>query len=68
MRRKGLTLALARRMTESAYSRAIALGTRGHVDLSWLASHRFPLADAAKAFEVAAGRKGLKVVVDLSAG
>ena len=68
MRRKGMTLAIARRMTESAYSRAIALATRGAIDLSWLTTHRFPLADAAKAFEVASRREGLKVVVDLSAG
>ena len=66
MRRKGLTLACARRMTENAYARAIALGTRGAVDLSWLTSHRFPLADAATAFEVASRREGLKVVVDVS--
>lgn len=68
MRRKGLTLALARRMTDSAYARAIALGTRGAVDLSWLTSHRFPLDEAGKAFEVASRREGLKVVIDLSAG
>jgi L-iditol 2-dehydrogenase len=36
MRRKGLTLALVRRMTDDAYSRAIALGARGAVDLGGL--------------------------------
>lgn len=65
MRRKGLTLACVRRMTGSAYARAIALGTRGVVDLSWLISHRFPLADAATAFRIASRREGLKVVVAL---
>ena len=54
-------------MTDDAYTRAIALGARGAVDLSRLTSHRFPLDDAAKAFEVASRREGLKVVVDLSA-
>lgn len=68
LRRKGLTLACARRMTDNAYSRAISLGARGIVDLPWLVSHRYPLADAAKAFEVAARRDGLKVVIDVAAG
>ena len=66
MRRKGLTLACARRMTDSAYARAISLGTRGAVDLSWLITQRFPLADAAQAFETASRREGLKVVVDVA--
>ncbi len=68
LRRKGLTLACARRMTENAYARAIALGSRRSVDLPWLVSHRYPLAEAAKAFEIAAGREGLKVVIDVAAG
>jgi L-iditol 2-dehydrogenase len=66
LRRKGLTLACVRRMTDSAYARAISLGVRGVLDLSWLASHRFPLADAAKAFELASRREGLKVVIDVT--
>lgn len=68
MRRKGLTLACVRRMTDGAYARAISLGTRGVVDLSWLTSHRFGLADAAKAFDTASRREGLKVVVDVTTG
>lgn len=67
MRRKGLTLAFARRMTDGAYRRAIALVARGAVDLSWLASHRFPLDDVTAAFATAARREGLKVVVDVTA-
>ena len=67
MRRKGLTLACARRMTADAYRRAITLAVRGAVDLSWSTSHRFPLDDAPEAFATAARREGLKVVVDLSA-
>jgi L-iditol 2-dehydrogenase len=68
MRRKGLTLAFARRMTDDAYRRAIALVARGALDLSWLASRRFPLDDVTAAFETAARREGLKVVVDVTTG
>ena len=68
MRRKGLTLAFARRMTENAYVRAIALATRGAVDLSWLTTRRFPLEDAVDAFATASRREGLKVVVDVTSG
>ena len=42
MRRKGLTLAFARRMTENAYMRAIALAAAARVDLSWLATRPVP--------------------------
>jgi L-iditol 2-dehydrogenase len=66
MRRKGLTVAWARRMTADAYARAISLAVRGAVDLSWLTSHRFPLQHAAEAFATAAEREGLKVVVDVT--
>ena len=68
MRRKGLTLAFARRMTENAYVRAIALAARGAIDLSWLATRRFPLDDAPEAFATASRREGLKVVVDVTTG
>jgi L-iditol 2-dehydrogenase len=68
LRRKGLTLAWARRMTENAYQRAISLAVRGVVDLSWLTSDRFPLDDATAAFATAARREGLKVVVDVTGG
>jgi L-iditol 2-dehydrogenase len=68
MRRKGLTVAWARRMTAGAYVRAISLAVRGAVDLSGLTTHRFPLDDAAEAFATAARREGLKVVVDVTAG
>jgi L-iditol 2-dehydrogenase len=62
-RRKGLTIALVRRM-KHAYPRAIALAAAGRVDLRSMVTHRFPIAAAALAFETAARREGLKVVVE----
>jgi L-iditol 2-dehydrogenase len=62
-RRKGLTLALARRM-KPVYARALALVQAGHVTLAGLVSHRFRLDDCGEAFATAATRVGLKVVVE----
>jgi L-iditol 2-dehydrogenase len=62
-RRKGLTLKLVRRM-KSTYPRAIRLVRDGRIDVRSLVSHRFPLTDVARAFEVAARREGLKVLVE----
>jgi L-iditol 2-dehydrogenase len=62
-RRKGLTLVLARRMNV-VYPRAIRLVEQGLVDPMSLVSHRFALADTAKAFDTAVARSGLKVVVE----
>lgn len=62
-RRKGLTIAMVRRMNE-AYPRAIALALAGKVDLGAVVTHRFPLAESADAFAVAARRAGLKVIVE----
>ena len=61
-RRKGLTIAMSRRMNE-AYPRAMALAASGRVDLASLVTRTVPLAQTAEAFGTAARREGLKVVV-----
>jgi L-iditol 2-dehydrogenase len=63
-RRKGLTLRLCRRMKHT-YPRAIALVEQGRVDLNSLVTHRFTLEQAQQAFEIAARRKGLKVILEI---
>ena len=62
-RRKGVTIALVRRMNE-AYPRAISMAARGQVDLGPVVTHHFPLTDVAGAFGAANRRAGLKVVVE----
>jgi len=62
-RRKGLTIALVRRMNE-VYPRAISLAERGTVDLASLVSGRAGLGEVAAAFGDAAKRSGLKVVIE----
>jgi L-iditol 2-dehydrogenase len=62
-RRKGLTIAMVRRMNE-VYPRAMSLAVHGQVDLGPLVTHRFPLAAAAEAFRLAAQRRGLKVIIE----
>ncbi len=62
-RRKGLTLSMVRRMKHT-YPRAIALAQAGRVDLRSVVTHRFPLAQSQQAFELAARREGLKVLVE----
>jgi L-iditol 2-dehydrogenase len=62
-RRKGLTLALVRRMNE-AYPRAISMAARGQVDLGPVVTHHFPLAGVDTAFRAANRRTGLKVIVE----
>ena len=64
-RRKGLTLAMARRMPP-IYDRAIRLVESGAVKFSGLVTHRFPLRECMRAFGVAAAREGIKVVVEPS--
>ena len=62
-RRKGLTIALVRRMNE-VYPRAISLAERGVVDLGSLVTRRAGLGEIAAAFGDAADRTGLKVIVE----
>jgi L-iditol 2-dehydrogenase len=63
-RRKGLTIAIVRRMKE-AYPRAISVVERGVVELDWLITSSFGLDDIADAFKVAVAREGLKTVVQI---
>jgi len=62
-RRKGLTIALVRRMND-VYPRAISLVAAGRVDVSTLVTHRLDLDSAPEAFGIAAGRTGLKVIIE----
>jgi L-iditol 2-dehydrogenase len=61
-RRKGLTLALVRRMKE-AYPRAVRVVEQKLVDVDSIVTHRFALTDVAEAFATAAARAGHKTVV-----
>jgi len=65
-RRKGLTVALVRRMKEDVYERGIRLVETGRVDVASLVTARFSLEKAPEAFRSAAAREGLKVVLDPS--
>jgi L-iditol 2-dehydrogenase len=62
-RRKGLTIAMVRRMKE-VYPRATALVEAGLVDVRGLVSHRFPLTEVQDAFTAAVTRSGLKVILE----
>ena len=62
-RRKGLTIAMVRRMNE-VYPRAISLAARGVVDLGALVSRRAGLGEVEEAFGDAARRTGLKVIIE----
>jgi L-iditol 2-dehydrogenase len=62
-RRKGLTIALVRRMNE-VYPRAIALAAHGTVHLNDLVTRRAALGEVGAAFTDAAHRTGLKVLVE----
>jgi L-iditol 2-dehydrogenase len=62
-RRKGLTIAMVRRMNE-VYPRAISLAERGVVDLASVVTSRFGLDAIGPAFTDGARRAGLKVIVE----
>ncbi len=61
-RRKGLTIAMSRRMGE-VYPRAIELVASGRIDGAGIISHRYPLDEAAPAMRAAAARTGYKTVI-----
>jgi L-iditol 2-dehydrogenase len=61
-RRKGLTIKLVRRM-KLTYPRAIQLVENGKVNVRSLVTHTFPLDQYAEAFQLAARREGLKVMI-----
>jgi L-iditol 2-dehydrogenase len=63
-RRKGLTLALCRRMRGTDLPRAIRLVEAGRVELAPLVSERHPLVDVRAAFEGLVERRGLKIVIE----
>jgi len=63
-RRKGLTIKLVRRMKHT-YPRAIDLVAKGLVDVHSLVPHRFPLDQSMEAFQAAARREGLKVIIEI---
>jgi len=62
-RRKGLTIAMVRRMNE-VYPRAISLAERGVVDLASVVTSRSGLGEMPEAFGEAARRTGLKAVIE----
>ena len=62
-RRKGLTIAMVRRMNE-VYPRAISLAERGALDLGSVVTSRYGLGEVQEAFAAGARRTGLKVIVE----
>jgi L-iditol 2-dehydrogenase len=62
-RRKGLTIAMVRRMNE-VYPRAISLAARGVVDVGAVVTGRAGLGEVQTAFTDAARRAGLKVIIE----
>jgi L-iditol 2-dehydrogenase len=66
VRRKGLTIRLARRMKHT-YPRSIRLVESGVVDLNYMISHRFPLEQTPEAFALNAAYQDevVKVVIEL---
>ena len=62
-RRKGLTIAMVRRMNE-VYPRAISLAERGVVDLGSVVTSRTGLGEIPAAFGATARRTGLKAIIE----
>jgi L-iditol 2-dehydrogenase len=61
-RRKGLTIKLSRRMNR-VYPDAIRLVDAGQIDVRTVVTANLPLSEYKAAFDAAAGRQGLKVVI-----
>lgn len=62
-RRRGLTIKLVRRM-KNTYPTAIRLVAQGAVDLKSLITHEFPSEEFNLAYETAARREGVKVIIN----
>jgi L-iditol 2-dehydrogenase len=62
-RRKGLTIKIVRRMKHT-YPRAIALVAEKHIDVRSLVTHCYSLSEFSAAFDVAARREGIKVIIE----
>ncbi|WP_249018696.1 zinc-binding dehydrogenase [Conexibacter sp. S30A1] len=67
-RRKGVTIALSRRMRADALARAARLAGTGSLRLGHLVSERYALEDAADAFTSLAAYRGIKIIVQLDGG
>lgn len=63
-RRKGLTIAVSRRMKPGDLPRAAGLAGSGRVTLGALVSERFPLTRSQDAFAALSEKRGLKIVVE----
>ncbi|MHC1781247.1 MAG: zinc-binding dehydrogenase [Anaerolineaceae bacterium] len=63
-RRKGLTIKMVRRM-KNTYPRAIQLVGQEKLEIGSLVTGRFPLEQAAEAFESASRRDGIKTVITI---
>ena len=62
-RRRGLTIKVARRMKHT-YPTAIRLVSQGQIDLKSLITHEYLLSQFQTAFETAARREGVKVLIN----
>ncbi len=64
-RRKGLTIKVSRRM-QHTYPTANRLVSEGLIDFEPLITHRYPLVSFQEAFDTAAARVGIKVMINMS--
>jgi L-iditol 2-dehydrogenase len=62
-RRKDLNIKVQHRM-KNPYPRAIRLVKEGRIKIDSLVTHHFPLTEIERAYDCAANREGIKVVVD----